>query len=131
MMNSNQNRSAAQGGFTLIEILVAVMILAIALGSAIKSIGQSTQNVAYLRDKTFAHWVAMNRAAELQSLKQWPSLGGDRGTEEMANHEWYWRFNVVESGIDSVRRVEIEVRRNSNDKQPLATLVALVGKNAS
>lgn len=115
-------------GFTLIEVLVALAVLAIAMGAVIRSVGANTNNAAYLREKTLAHWVAMNKAAELQVLDKWPSTGSESGTEEMANHEWRWTVKVIDSGVENVRRLEVEVRAQRDDKQPVASLVALLGK---
>ena len=117
-----------QAGFTLMEVLVALAVLAIALAAIIQSVAASNNNTAYLRDRTLAHWVAMNRIAEVQSLRQWPDLGSDTGSEEMANHEWFWRLDVSDAGIEGVRRLEVSVRRARDDRQALARLTALVGR---
>ena len=53
-------------GFTLLEVLVALAVIAIALASIIKAVGTGAANASYLRDKTFAHWVAANRLAQMQ-----------------------------------------------------------------
>ena len=121
-------RQAKQTGFTLMEVLIALAVLAIALGAIIQSMVANTSNAAYLRDRTFAHWVAMNRVAEIQALNEWPAKGTDRGTESMANFEWNWQLVVNDAGLDDIRQIQVEVRRNRNDKQALATIIALVGK---
>lgn len=114
-------------GFTLMEVLVALAVLAIAMGALIRSVSASASSASYLRDRTLAHWVAMNKVAELQVLQQSRS-GAEEGTEDMANHEWHWKVTATESGITGVQRLEVSVRRNRDDEQPLATLVALLGK---
>ncbi|HEX2238999.1 MAG TPA: type II secretion system minor pseudopilin GspI, partial [Gammaproteobacteria bacterium] len=53
-------------GFTLLEVLVALAVIAIALASIIKVVGTGAANAGYLRDKTFAHWVAANRLVQMQ-----------------------------------------------------------------
>jgi len=115
-------------GFTLLEVLVALAVLAIALGSIIQSVASNTNNAAYLREKTMAHWVAMNKVAEIQVQQKWPDPGTDTGTEEMANHDWYWQVKVVDSGVDNIRRLEVEVRSEEDQEQPVSSLVALIGK---
>lgn len=120
-------------GFTLLEVLVALGVLAIALGAIIQSITQTTTNIGYLRDKTFAHWVAMNRVAELQSKQQWPNIGTDEGNELLANHEWFWKVTVSEPPgpeelSQAARRVEIQVKRERNDKQSLVSIMTFIGK---
>lgn len=110
------------------EVLVALSVLAIALAAIIQSVSTNSAHAGYLREKTLAHWVAMNQVAEIQSMNKYPATGTKRGTEEMAGHEWHWQTSVVDSGVENVRRVEVEVRLNKNDKSSLAFLVALVGK---
>ena len=125
------NRKAAKG-FTLLEVLIALSVLAIALGAIIQSVAATTNNVGYLRDRTLAHWVAMNKVTELQvGTNDWPALGNTDGTYELANYEWYWKVSVVEAGIKDVRRLEVEVRRDRDGKQALSSLIALVGKPGS
>ncbi len=121
-------KSVRQRGFTLLEVLVALAIVAIALGAGIKAAGSNVDNVAYLRDRTLAHWVAMNKLAEMETMKKFPSPGTtERGTMLMAEHEWHWK---VETKVTKdLERYEfgvanIEVRRNEDDKGTLATLVA-------
>lgn len=118
-----------QQGFTLMEVMVAIAVLALALGAIIQAVGNNTANASYLRDRTLAHWVAMNKVAEWQSLQVPPPDGG--GSEEMANHDWYWTAKVVDAGIEGVKRVEVTVKRDRNDKQALATLIALLGKSGN
>lgn len=122
-----------QSGFTLLEVLVALGILAIALGAIIQSVSQATSNIGYLRDKTYAHWVAMNRVVEIQVGNTWPNLGTDEGSEVMANHEWFWKETIseplgAEELSQAARRVEIEVRRDRESERPIVTIMAFVGK---
>ncbi len=117
-----------QAGFTLMEVLVAMGVLAIALGAIIQSVSSNTDHASYLRDRTLAHWVAMNRAVEIQSSNDWPSTGSRDGSEEMAGHKWYWQVTTIDSGVEDVRRLEIIVKRDKNNQQSLAFLVALLGK---
>lgn len=115
-------------GFTLLEVLVALAILALALGAGIRAAGSNIDNASYLRDRTFAHWVAMNRLAEMQIFKKYPAPGStERGTTLMGGFEWHWKvetklakeFDPYQFGV-----ANIEVRRNEDDAQTLATLVA-------
>jgi general secretion pathway protein I len=115
-------------GFTLMEVLVAMSVLAIALAAIIQSVSTNSSHAGYLREKTLAHWVAMNRIAEIQSMNEYPATGTKRGSEEMAGHEWHWQTTVVDSGVENVRRIEVEVRSNKDDKSSLSFLIGLIGK---
>lgn len=123
----------SQSGFTLLEVLIALGVLSIALGAITQTIGNATSNVAHLRDKTFAHWVAMNQVAELQATQIFPPIGIETGSEVMANHEWFWlRTTNKTPGREEVssrsRQIIIEVRREKSDKKPLVSLMTFIGK---
>jgi len=122
--NKLENKSA---GFTLLEVLVALSILALSLGAAIKTTSSSLQNASYLQQRTLAHWVAMNKLTEMDVFSQWPSPGSkDTGTMLMAGHEWYWQVEARKSddiGEYSVGVATVTVRASEDDKNPMATLV--------
>lgn len=113
-----QVRSAArtkQFGFTLIEILVALAVLAISLSALVKTVGETMSNASYLRDKSLAHWVAMNEVVRLRLAATWPALGVYRGTANMADRSWQWRAEVQVSADDDVHKVQLRVFRGGED----------------
>lgn len=114
------------GGFTLLEVLVALAILAIALGALIKAGSANATNAAYLRDKTFAHWVALNTITEMQVRNTWPRPGDAKGEATMAEREWDWTAKVEDTPDATVRRVTVEVRHKDNEGQPLVRLVGFL-----
>ena len=79
-----------QSGFTLIEVMVALTIIAISLGALISTSGTQARSATYLKQKTLAHWVAANELAQLDLDNTRLDLGEKRGSTKMANHEWYW-----------------------------------------
>ena len=128
MGSSVRTSSRMQRAFTLLEVLVALAVLSVALSAAIQSISQNTRNASYLRERTLAHWVGMNKVTEWQSGVKKVSLGKNTGSEDMAGHEWHWSVNVVESGVENVWQMQVEVRRDRSEKQALSNLMALVEK---
>jgi len=114
-------------GFTLLEVLVALAVLAIAMAALIKGGADNARGAAYLRDKTLAQWVAMNVVAEQRLSAGWPSPGSKRGHEEMANHDWFWKLTVAETFDKDIRRLEVEVRGSEDKDSPvLLNLVAFL-----
>lgn len=124
-------------GFTLLEVLIALVVLALSLGAVIQAAGDFTVNQAYLRDRTLAEWVARNRLATLLLGDEWPSIGRKKGEEEMPlgtsdtdGRAWRWELQVSETPEDDLRRLEISVYplRDGDDAEPLATLTGFMAK---
>ena len=119
----NTSSSFTQRGFTLLEVMVALAVVAIALAALVKGGGQSAVTAAHLRDKSFAHWVAMNRVAELRLQPQWPATGESRGDEEMARRRWYTLARVSATEDADLRRLEVEVRGSEEKEAPVIARV--------
>lgn len=119
-------------GFTLLEVMVALAVIAIAMAALVKGGGQSAVAEAHLRDKTFAHWVALNRVAELRLQKQWPDTGESGSDEEMAHQHWYTLAKVSNTDDADVRRVDVEVRTSQDKESPLIdSVVAFLPRPSS
>ncbi len=116
--------SSRRAGFTLLEILVALAIVAIALTAVVAETGQHVSSTIHMRDRTFAHWVAMNRVTEQLVAEQWPSVGNSSGVIEMAGREWFWEMTVAPTPDDTIRRIDVEVRGDRERENPNATVIA-------
>ena len=113
-------------GFTLLEVLIALTVIAVAMGALIKSGSQHAETISYLRDRTVAHWVAMNRVAEIQLGETWPGVGESNGRVEMAGREWQWRARVEETFDEDVRRLEVEVAAGDDRSDNASALTRAV-----
>lgn len=115
-------------GFTLIEVMVALTIIAISLGALLSASGSQASNAAYLKQKTLAHWVAVNELTLLNIEKKFPALGEDKGSTSMANHDWYWirKTEKVEGDNKNIRNVTFTVFSDKNYQQNLSTLKGYV-----
>jgi general secretion pathway protein I len=111
-----------QRGFTLLEVLAAMAVLALVLGATITGASQYAGNAGYLRDKAIATWVARNKLVELHVASAWPEKGKSDGVEEMAGREWTWRTEVLETPDPKVRRVEVSVEAPGKKDTVLVTL---------
>lgn len=120
------NHHRCQSGFTLVEILVSLAILSTILGALVQSAGVAASNAGKLRDRAVAEWVASNRMAELQLSPSFPETGSKSGDEEMFGHKWFWKTIVQKVEDDDLRRVDVQVRRSEDAKNPLVTIAGFV-----
>lgn len=116
-------RRARPHGFTLLEVLVALAVLALALAAAVSAGAAYVSNQAYLQERTLAHWVARNALIEMQLERPWAGTGKREDEARMAGLDWYWRATVAETPERDMRRIDIEVWLGEDDKgEPLAGL---------
>jgi general secretion pathway protein I len=127
-MSDLTGRPKASRGFTLLEVLVALAVLTIALASTIKVTANQAINAEHLRDKTLAHWVAMNQIAQLQLTREWLAKGKKEGSEEMGLHEWHWQRIVSDTPDTRVRRIQVNVFRDRDDQSPVTQLTSFLAQ---
>jgi general secretion pathway protein I len=113
----------SQHGFTLLEILVALAVLALSMGAVIKATSDYTASQSHLRDRTMATWVARNVLADYQMRMEWPTIGEKKGTMDMGGREWRWLARTSQTEEKELRRLDVEVRpEDDTDAEPLTTL---------
>ncbi len=124
------NHRASAKGFTLIEAMVALVIVGTALPALLFQVLTITDHTAYLRDKALAQWVAQNKMTELRLLKRLKGespTNNEDGEVEMAQTQWKWKVSSEKTDfIDSFNRVTVTVYRGGNSATE-ETLVALEG----
>jgi len=117
-------------GFTLVEVMVALAIVAIALPALLMSLYQQIDDTAYLRDKTLAYMVAENKLAEIRLVigsTRNLSAGKDSGLASMADRDWYWWVETKATEVEKFFRVDITVSLDEEQQeQPLYTLSAFM-----
>ena len=108
-------RPARAGGFTLIEVLVALMIVALGMGAVLSALSSSAFNVSALRDKTLAQWIALNQIADTRLSLQVPASGTTQGDiKNFGNGDWHWQQDVIAlTQIPGLLQITVSVRRNA------------------
>jgi general secretion pathway protein I len=117
-----------QRAFTLIEILVALAIVAVALAAGMRSVAQSSDSATLLKQRTLALWVAQNRLALAQLANPWPALGVRDGTATQAGATFVWREQVTGTPNPGFRRIDISVADPARPDYRLAQLVGYLGQ---
>ena len=104
-------------GFTLIEVLVALAVVALGMSALLEMLSVSAGNVAALRDKTVAEWVAMNKIADTRLALNAPmTLGTTEGDiDDCAHGRWHWRQDInAVPAIPGLVSISVSVRRTGN-----------------
>ena len=123
-------KSSVCVGFTLVEVMVALAVVAIALPALMVALYQQVDGTAYLRDKSFAQMVADNKLTEIRLVamasNQLPE-GRAAGVTELADREWYWWRESTRTELDNFFRIEIRVALDEDrEGEPLALLAAFM-----
>ena len=126
-MRTRRNRERRQHGFTLLESLVALAILAIAMTAVLRASGASTVHVEALRTRVLADWVAQNRLAMQTVRGEYPGAGTQQnGEETQAGVRLLWHEEVHGTPNPAFRRVVITVTSPGDPKHVLRKLVGFL-----
>jgi len=98
-----------QRGFTLLEVLVALAILAITMAAVARTASSSIHHVEALRTRVIADWVAQNRLALHQARGDWIPAGIQTGSEEQAGQSYPWQEEVIATPNPTMRRIVVSV----------------------
>jgi len=113
-------------GFTLIEVLVALTILAVALAAAVRSAGVAADTTSDLKERLLAGWIAQDRLAEYAVRPLWPDIGTRQGDADQAGMQFVWRETVSGTPNARFRRVEVQVFPARRPDRSVARLVGYV-----
>jgi general secretion pathway protein I len=97
-------------GFTLVEVLVALMIVAIGLSALLVAVSGTARTSGYLRDKTLAQWIALNRLTEVR-LNSNNKFAQNTDTAEVtfAGRTWHYDTRYFDTSISTMKRVVVRV----------------------
>ena len=116
-------KTSTSSGFTLVEVLVAVVVLAFSLGAVFSSVNHYSFQLGKSRDRFHANRVAMHVAAEFKVLKSWPSLGRTNKSIQVGGKRWTWTATTTNTPDKNVRRVTIEIFPDGKNKFAAKVLI--------
>jgi type II secretion system protein I len=115
-----ESRPPGASGFTLVEVLVALVIVAFGMGAVLAALSNAAANTATLREKNNAQWIALNLIADQRLSLQQPSMGTVEGdVKNFANGNWHWQQQVLPvQGVPGIALITVSVRRTGNATNP-------------
>lgn len=126
------HRRRAHAGFTLLEVMIALAVLAVASAGLVSAVSQNVRQGGYLEEKTLAMWVAGNKLTEMRVSGAFPGKGRASDEAELGGREWKIQVEASETSHPGLRRVEVSVGRASGefgrDFRPIVTLTGFLGQ---
>ena len=118
---------STENGFTLVEVMVALTIVALSLTAIAASMNQMIDAANTMRERTYASWIAQNKIAELRLANVLPEVSSTSGEVDYAGSEWSWRAVVSETGIESFYRVDVSVS-HAGSEYVIRTVTGFIGE---
>lgn len=132
MTTVEAGRDRRESGFTLIEVIVALMVVALGMAGLLKALGNSATEVSIMREHSFAQWVALNQLATARLAAALPVKGKSEGDADFANSRWHWQQTVTAMQFPGIVRIEVSVRPAKPDNAPwTATVTSFRGSAVS
>ena len=128
-MNSPVTMNSPARGFTLIEVMVAMLIVAVGVSALLYQMMNAIDNTAWLRDKTIAQWVALNQLelAYLENQNTNRLIDRERsGSETMAGQEWFWRIKPKRTASDKFIQIDLSLRSSEDDRNAITTITGII-----
>lgn len=119
-----------RNGFTLIEVLVALAVVAVVLLALTRLAAVEVQNTDALRERSLAGWLAANVLTETKLSTTFASVGMRDGRGRFANRDWHWRIDVQATPDERIRRIDVSVFA-ADSNEPSATLSGFTGADLS
>lgn len=123
-----ERQPRTDGAFTLIEVLIALAVIAIGLLAVMTVAARSGEVAASLQNHTFAQWIAQNRLTQLRLSPQWPKIGESDDDVTFAGRKWRWHVTVADTADPDLRRATVEVAFVDSPDDPITQLIGFIGK---
>jgi general secretion pathway protein I len=122
----SSQKKMTSSGFTLLEVLVALVIVGTALGASLRAVGSLTQNSGDLRAAMMASWSAENRLSQIRLGHEWPPLGERSFPCPQGELNLVCEEHVLSTPNPSFRRVEVLVFESSHPDRRIVKMTQVV-----
>ena len=121
------------GGFTLVEVLVALVVVALGLTALMVAVNGTARTSGFLRDKSLAQWIALNRLSEVRLNVTKFGQNTDTGELDFGSRKWHYDTRYFDTSIASMKRVVVRVYKGDAKTKgnPLAQAVGFLGSSVS
>jgi general secretion pathway protein I len=120
-------------GFTLVEVLVALVVVALGLTALMVAVNGTARTSGFLRDKSLAQWIALNRLSEVRLNVTKFGQNTDTGELDFGSRKWHYDTRYFDTSIASMKRVVVRVYKGDAKTKgnPLAQAVGFLGSSVS
>jgi general secretion pathway protein I len=120
-------------GFTLVEVLVALVVVALGLTALMVAVNGTARTSGHLRDKSLAQWIALNRLTEIRLNTVKFGQNTDTGEVEFGNRKWHYDTRYFDTSIGTMKRVVVRVYLGDAKTKgnPVAQAIGFLGKAVS
>lgn len=125
-MSRRPARNGSARGFTLIETVVALLIVALGMTAVYMQVGQFASTAILMQDRTLASWIGSNIVTELSLARDWPEIGDSEEEIEYANRLWLVSIEITETEIENLRRADVSVALVDRPERVIHTVSGLI-----
>ena len=126
-MIRNSKSLKANSGFTLIEVMVALAIVALSLSAVVASVSQMVQAASAVQERTYANWIAQNKISEIRLSNVSAEVSETDDQVTFASVEWGLRTTISETGVENLYRVDVAVSYAESD-HVVRTVTGFIGE---
>ena len=121
---ANTMKQTGKNGFTLIEVLVALVVLSLSMVAVIQLTSNHIRTMSELEKRVLASWVASNHMSEVRfkSKSEGLSQGNDTERFKMGGRSWRSRMRITETEVERVFLVTVEVSEQGQQSAVYASM---------
>ena len=116
-------------GFTLLEVLVGLVVLALALLALSRTAASQVNSFGALRERTLAGWLAADVLAQTRLASSFPAVGKSDGRSQFGGRDWRYDVVVQVTPVSGVRRIDVHVYAANDASSALAELAGFCGED--